>query len=263
MTSSQPRLNPREHGAYAMLAFPCLSGLVIGGLTPAGLAFTVASVTGFLAHESTMILSGARGARIQGSQEAPARRRLVTLGAMGLTSLILFAVLAPAAAYLPAAAAALLAGSVGVLLLLGWTKTLPGELLVAAAFASIHAVLASAGGSGPAATVAPAAAWAGSFALATLSVHALKYRFKGRGPGRWTVVAAPLLAVLAAAGAAAGAAMGSGWTLWVAALAPKAVLVAALAVLTVHPRHLKRVGWSLVAADALTLTLLVWAVRAG
>ena len=44
----------------------------------------------------------------------------------------------------------------------------------------------------------------------------------------------------------------------VLALLPKALLVVGLAVATVHPRHLKRVGWSLVIADVLTLAILGW-----
>lgn len=72
--------------------------------------------------------------------------------------------------------ATLLGASVMGLVLSAGTKSLRGEFLVAAAFASVHGPVAASGaagangdhGAGPA------------FALATLSVHALKARFQAR-----------------------------------------------------------------------------------
>ncbi|RJQ40810.1 MAG: hypothetical protein C4555_00960 [Dehalococcoidia bacterium] len=64
-----PRLRPREHGAYAMLAFPATSGLVLGGASWAGAAFIGMALAGFLAHESVLVVLGARGARVQASLE--------------------------------------------------------------------------------------------------------------------------------------------------------------------------------------------------
>jgi len=53
-----PRLRPREHGAYAMLAFPATSGLVLGGASWAGAAFIGMALAGFLAHESVLVVLG-------------------------------------------------------------------------------------------------------------------------------------------------------------------------------------------------------------
>ena len=70
----EPRLRPREHGAYAMLLFPVVSGLAMGGLSWAGIAFAGLAVTGFLAHESILVVRGARGERIRSAQhKQPAR----------------------------------------------------------------------------------------------------------------------------------------------------------------------------------------------
>lgn len=259
--SQDPRLRPREHGAYAMLAFPVASGLAMGGLSWAGAAFAVLALTGFLAHESVLIILGARGERIRSTQADHARRRLARLALVVVLTAVTFVVTASPGAWPPTALAGLLALSVGGLLLARKTKTLPGELLVAAAFASVHGVLAASGGLGSRGTYLPVVAWTASFAVATLSVHALKYRFKGRGPGRWAVAAAPVVAgILVVAGAVSlveGHPLGG----VAAALVPKGGVVLALSVLPANPRHLKRVGWSFVASDAVTLILLALFVR--
>lgn len=254
----QPSLRPREHGAYAMLAFPVVSGLVMGGLSVSGLAFATLAVSAFVAHGSAMVLLGERGERLRAAGSDAARRRLAGLAVVGASAAVAFAVTAPSEAWPAVGVNAALAAVVGVLLLVGRTKTLAGEIVVAATFASAHGVVAAAGGGQSSPVEAAAAAWAASFALATLSVHALKYRFRGRGPGRWTVVASPLAAGAVLLLGVVG--LGSSWLLGpaTAAVAPKAGVVLALAAVRVHPRHLKRVGWSLVGADLLTLVLLAW-----
>lgn len=269
-------LRPREHGAYAMLTFPVVSGLIVGGLSVAGVSFALLAVAGFLAHESALVVLGQRGERIRSAAASAAWRRLGRLALVALVAGLLFAVTASGAAWRWAVPAAALGTVVAGLLLLGGTKSLPGEVLVATAFASLHAVVAASGGAGSAAAAAGVAVWAGSFALATLSVHALKARFKrkgsrtgleegprkGRSAGTWLVVASPAAAasalVLPAAAAFAGwSAQGIHLGLLALALVPKAALVLAVTVLDVHPRHLKRVGWSMVSADVVTLVVLV------
>jgi cytochrome c oxidase subunit IV len=150
-----------------------------------------------------------------------------------------------------------LAAVVAVLLLARKTKSLAGEVLVAATFSSVHAVLAAAGGAGRGPALLPAAAWWVSFTLATLAVHALKYRFKGRGPGRWTVAVAPMLAGAVVVVGGVGLATWQPLALVTASLLPKASAVLALSALPANPRHLKRVGWTFVVADTLTLVALV------
>lgn len=263
-------LRPREHGAYAMLTFPVVSGLVVGGLSVAGVAFALLAVAGFLAHESALVLLGQRGARVRGAAASAAWRRLGILALAAAAAGVAFVATAPPAAWRWAVPSGALGASVAGLLLLGGTKSLPAELLVATAFATLHGVVAASAGADPAAAGLGVAVWVASFALATLSVHALKARFKrkGRGqgaaggagpvPGAWLVWGAPA----AAAGAllVAASAPWAGWSVGgvplgapSAALVPKALLVLAVAVLDVHPRHLKRVGWSMVLADLVTL----------
>lgn len=244
-----------------MLAFPVLSGFLLGGLSWPGTAFTGLVVAGFLAHESILVVAGGRGERLRSANESAARARLVRVGAAAVVAGAVFALLAPEGAWRPALVSGALALSVAGALWAGRTRSLGGELLVAGTFASVHAAVAASAGAPAARVSVPAVVWATSFALATLAVHALKYRFKRRGPGRWTVVAAPSVAAATGLVGALGlAGMLPGWT-GAASVLPKALVVVALAFLTVHPRHLKRVGWTLVVADTLTLGLLALLVR--
>jgi hypothetical protein len=241
-----------------MLVFPIVSGLAMGGLSRAGIAFAALAASGFLAHESVLVVLGARGERIRSSQAAEARTRLLRLAAVAVAASGTFAVTAPSAAWRAALLAGSLAAAVGVLLLAGRTKSLPGELLVAAAFSSVHAVLAAAGGADARVTYLPAAAWVVCFTLATLSVHALKRRFKRRGPGRWAVVVAPLLAgIVVVLGMVGLVSWHRPLGAVAASILPKASAVLVLSTLPANPRHLKRVGWTFVVADALTLGALL------
>ncbi|MHB1194412.1 MAG: YwiC-like family protein [Longimicrobiales bacterium] len=264
MSPPTPDLRPREHGAYAMLAFPLASGLAVGGVSFAGLAFALLAVAGFLAHEAALVVMGRRGERVRNSADSAARRRLEALGAVALASGVLFVVTAPGSALAWALPPALLGAAVLALVVAGGTKSLAGELLVAAAFASVHAPVAAAGLRATVGRPAlvPFLVWAVSFALATLAVHALKARFRGRKPGGgdpgvWVVAASPLAGVAALALAVSLLSAGHPLAPAAVALVPKALLVLGVAALNVHPRNLKRVGWSLVAADLVTLGVLV------
>jgi len=243
-----------------MLVFPIASGLVMGGLSWAAVAFTTLAVSGFLAHESVLVVLGARGERIRSSEASNARRRLLRLSGGAVVAAGIFVVTAPADAWHAALLTGSLAVVVGVLLLARKTKSIPGELLVAATFSSVHAVLTAAGGAGGRVMYLPVPAWVVSFTLATLSVHAVKRRFKGRGPGRWTVAATPILAGAVTLLGVGGFALG--YPLWggAASVLPKALAVLVLSVVPANPRHLKRVGWTFVVADALTLGGLFWLV---
>jgi hypothetical protein len=243
-----------------MLAFPVASGLAMGGLSWAGIAFAALAVAGFLAHESVLVVLGARGERIRSKDAMHARSRLVRLGAAAVVATVVFATTAPPGAWHVALLSASLAVAVGGLLVARKTKSLPGELLVAGTFSSVHAVLAAAGGADARATFVPVAAWVVCFTLATLSVHALKYRFKRRGSGRWTVVVSPILSGIVVLFAILGFGSLHPVGSVAAPVLPKALAVLLLSALPANPRHLKRVGWTFVVADALTLVALIWRV---
>ena len=80
--ASRSSLLPREHGAYAELAFPLLTGVALGAPSLPVLALASAAVAFFLANEPVAILLGARGGRIKDQQGQRAKRRgLVLIGA--------------------------------------------------------------------------------------------------------------------------------------------------------------------------------------
>jgi len=248
---------PREYGAYAELAFPLLTAFVAAGVTAAALGFAVAVIAGFLAREPLAVLNGVRGARLEASLGVPARRAVVLLGAVGVLGAMAGLALAPdearRAALIPGVCALLLAPA----LLRGRPKTLGAELLVAVALPGMILPIGLAGRMPLGRATGAAAAWAVSFVLVTLAVHAIKARAKPSLGNTWTVGAAPALAVLAiAAGltAAVTGAVGVGVGL---AVAPSALAVLAATALRVHPRQLKRVGWSLVGANVVTFALLL------
>lgn len=257
---SNPRsLWPREHGAYAELGFPILTGLTAGVPTVAALALAGAAVALFLAHEPVAVLTGMRGERLLTSLGGQARRRaglLVGLGVLaGAAGLGIAGPDVRLAALLPIAAG---------LLLVPWVlsrrqKSLAGELAVIVAFAATVLPVGLAVGASWRFAWAAGGVWLVSFGLGTLAVHALKLRHKrGSGAG-WVAALSCALAAAVCAAAAAGAVIGALHVPIAVAVIPPAVLVMALAVRPVHPRHLRRVGWSLVAANVITwICLLRW-----
>ncbi|MCX7891913.1 MAG: YwiC-like family protein [Burkholderiales bacterium] len=249
------RLWPREHGAYAELLFPIASGLALGRPVLAALAFGVAAFLAFLAGEPLLVARGVRGGRLRDELGAAARRRFAALAAAATASGIVALASAPAearvAALVPVAAAALLVP----LALARRLKTLGGELLAAAAFASLHLPVGAASGLSGTALWGPCVVWLASFTAGTFAVHAIKARQQRRDPG--LVRAAIGAAALTVAGSAAVAVAVPEWR-WLGA----AALVPCLGILGVNflpirTKSLMTLGWSLVAANAVALAILV------
>ena len=288
--SKKPSLLPREHGAYAELAFPLVTGLALGGRPslPA-LALGGAAVAFFLANEPAAVLLGARGKRLRDQLGDRARSRGIVLFGAGIL-LGAAGVLGAGASVWPVVLLPLVAGALLVpMVLAGRHKSVPGELLVVTAFTSLLLPLATASGADPGRAIAASGVWWMSFALGTLEVHAIKARNKNSGRNDWTRWGSPLasgVAVLLAValalglfGPPAGGASpasglspameiaGGGWS-WAkgaspflaasaAALLPPALAILTLAVVRVHPKRLKRVGWTLVGANSIALVILL------
>jgi len=250
-------LVPREHGTYAELLLPLLTGLALGRLGFAASMFAVSAVLGFLVSEPVAVLTGVRGTRDRRLMAAEARRRLVVLASVLVLTGGAAVVTAPAAARL--AALVPLAGVVALIPvgLRGRIKTIGGELLVAATLTATLLPVALAGGAGWSYSLAAALVWLVSFVLATLTVHAIKVRSVGSGEAHWTLVLAPTLAGVAIA-AGVVVALTWGW-LFMAGLAvlPMAVATLAIHLARVHARQMRTVGWSLVVANLATAALLV------
>lgn len=251
---------PREYGAYAELAFPLATALVAGGASIASTMFALAAGAGFLLHEPVAIVRGGRGARLR---EALARRAharirwLVALGAAaGAAALFAAPKSARVGAAFPAVCALLLVAPVAR----GREKTLGAELLMAAALAGMLAPVGLSAGLHPRFVAVATFVWFASFGLATLLVHAIKAL--GTGATRpWTRTATPILAVGVVGAAAVAATLGSVPRAAGLAVLPTAVVATAAVAARVGPRRLRQVGWTLVAADGMTLVLLLHAAR--
>lgn len=247
-------LIPREHGAYAELGFPLLSGLVLASPGAASCLFVLAAILLFLANEPVVVLAGARGKRLQQEMGPAARRQLALLATLGAGAGIAAMWLAPVTArwlaLVPAAFAAFLLPAV----LTKNLKTLSGEAVAAAAFSSMHLPVAAAGGATGELLWGPPVMWFATTMVATFSVHAIKSRVTGSQPwvvslASWSAPFALALALLAA------------WLLpayRAVALAACLPLAGVLAVnrLALSPKKLKQVGWTVVAANALAVTVL-------
>ena len=253
-------LFPKEHGAYAQLAFPLVTGMALAVPTLSTLLLGAAGVAFFLANESAAILLGARGVRLKNQEGSRAKfwgSWLLgigcVLGVVGLVSGwpdVWPSVLLPFMAFL------LLVPGV----LLGRQKTVRGEFLVITAFTTLILPMAAASGVDPMRAALASAVWWVSFGLGTLEVRAIKARHKAKGRTGWTrwvpqltsgaVVAGAVFLTLGQGGdpALAGPA---------AALLVPALATFVLSLVRVHPKQLKRVGWSLVAANSLALVLLL------
>ena len=72
-------LKPKEHGAYAILAIPIVTAILVTGPTIVGLCVAVASLAGFMAHEPLLVALGRRGARAQRTTPHAQRRLGVLL----------------------------------------------------------------------------------------------------------------------------------------------------------------------------------------
>jgi len=141
----------------------------------------------------------------------------------------------------------------------GRQKTLAGELLALTAFSTLVLPLAAASGADPALAGWAASVWWVSFSLGTLEVHAIKARHKNTQRSRWTRWGSPVASAAVVAGCLIGVfTQGQAFGVPALALLPPAAGVLILGLIRVHPRHLKRVGWTLVGANTLALVLLLW-----
>jgi len=247
-------LIPREHGAYAELGFPLLSGLVLSSPGASSWLFVLAAILLFLANEPAVVLAGARGKRLQEEMGPEARRQLAllaTLGAIaGVAAMALAPVIARWLALVPAAFALCLVPAV----LSKQLKTLPGEALAAAAFSSMHLPVAAAGDASGELLWGPPVMWLATTMVATFAVHAIKARVTGLNA--WVVPLATWSAPAALVSALAAAWYFPG--IRVVCLAACLPLAGVIAVnrLAPGPKRLKQVGWTVVAANALAVTVL-------
>lgn len=245
---------PKEHGAYGQLFIPLLASMIAIGPSVAGAAIAVASICAFLAHEPVVVLLGHRG---------PKARRTLARAAWIRTGILVSSAAAAttvACALSPSLLAALVPVGLNAALVAGFVwrrneKTLFGEVAAASALASAGFLVLVAAGAPWRAALTFWAVWVAGNAAATASVRTVIASFKGN-PERASGV------VLAAATAAPLALLAAGRLPMLAAV-PMVIVAWAIVALKPHPRALRKVGWSLVAATTTTALLTVVLLRRG
>ncbi len=250
-------LAPREHGAWGQLGVPLAASLVAAPLSAASLALAASAVALFAAHEPLLVAVGHRGPRALREDGPRARRRLVSLVALGVAlgggALLGASSTARASVALPLALAAWL----GVFIASRAERTLAGETIAAAALAAVGVPVACAGGIPVGAALWAWAAWAAGFGVVTPAVRGVIAHARAPSPlARRAAALVPALAVWAAL-----AALAPTWC----ALAASPFVAAAVALVAAPPppRQLRRVGWALVASSLASGAMLAVALRVG
>jgi hypothetical protein len=253
-TRAHRSLLPREHGAYAQIAFPLLSAVCATRWHAAVGGLVLAAVTLFLAHEPALIMLGHRGARALNEDGERAWRRLIGLVAVAGAAGGLGTALMPFDAQASLALPLLLAAAVIAVVMLKKERTVGGELLVSSALASTAVPVMLSGGISPGHAFGAWLAWTVAFGVSTLSVEAV---MAGARADR----ARTLRAWTAAIGSLAlfAASFVSHW-LFLAAL-PVAGIALVVNLSRPSPRRLREIGWSVVGASAAMAALLVPALN--
>lgn len=241
-------LSPKEHGAYAILAVPIISALLIAGPTLPGLCVAVAAVTGFLAHEPLLIAWGHRGSRAQRTTPA-AKNRLVVLLAITVTCGSLGWLLSATPVRIALVACLAIAVSSFAVAMFGKHRSLGGQVwgIVGLSIACVPILLA--GGQPVSQTLEIWTTWLIGFASTTMAVRGIIGAQKRQSRAiHWSTITG--LSVLM------GVLMSLGYALAITAL-PMILMSWYLMIQPPPARQLKRVGWSLVAG---TITTAVWMV---
>jgi hypothetical protein len=253
-------LYPKEHGAYGQMAFPLVTSLLVTGLSRGAVAFAVAIVAGFLAHEPMLVVLGLRGPRARRESGRTATRWLVVLLAVLVASGSIAALSMPAplrgALLLPLIPAMYLFRAAAT----GGGKSLAAEIAVAIAFSLAAIPLCLLGDPSPIPGIAIAVVFATNFVLATLAVRVIILKVRGGGDPRAAATTRRAVVILAIATASSIAA-----TIGIGVL-PAAPMLSAVPALAVPlwiaaapppPTRLRAIGWTLIATSTAIAMLLV------
>jgi hypothetical protein len=253
-------LLPREHGAYGQIAFPLVTAFVVAGLSPAGLLFATAVIVGFLAHEPAAVVLGLRGSRAKRELGRPAMRWLafyLTVGvAAGVGALLTMDPADRWSVGVPIVPAVLLA----VETVRGRDKSVQAEIVAAVAFSAAAIPVCMAAGVAPTDAAAVAIPFALLFAASTLAVRVVILRVRGGGDPRAATATrrgAFLLVGSAIVALTAAIAKDHVAPSVLAAATPGLLIAAVVAASPPSPTRLRTLGWSLIAASAVTAAIVV------
>lgn len=247
---SSADLKPKEHGAYAILTIPSITALLSHGFSVAGVYVALAAGVGFFAHEPLMVMLGKRGARAQRLASEANRRCLVLLATAIVLGLIALGLAAQPARWglLICLALAVISFAVSMR---GWHRTLAGQLLGAAALsAPCFPIMLCVATSGPEA-LAIWSVWLIGFGATTTAVRSVIAAQKRQAR------LAHLLVLLSLSAIVAGLPLQYGY--WPLLTMPMLMASWWLYVNPPPVKHIRRIGWTLVAVTMITSVVMVLA----
>lgn len=250
-------LLPHEHGAYGQLLFPLATALGVGIPTWPAYGLTLVCILAFVGYEPLLVLLGRRGAQARRLDGRLARRQLTgivaLLGLVGIWSLWSVDATTRTALAIPltlGCAQALLVG-------LRVERSVPGELVAAITLSSCAVPVALAGDASLRVALTCWLVFAASLTVATLAVRSVIGRVRGTDSPH--LASAARLVAVAVVGTAAWLVLRGRLPLAaLVALAPAVTVALGLTFVAPHPRHLRRIGWTLMASSffcAIVLTL--------
>jgi hypothetical protein len=243
-------LAPREHGAYGQLGVPLVASLALGTPNVAAVGLAIGAVATFFAHEPLLILLGQRGTKARTQDGPRAAMRLLVLGAIAAVGGGVGLLLAPTIARLAVVPPVLLGCVVVWFVWRKEEKTTLGEVIAAATLSGVGFPVAIALGIDVIRAALVWFVWTVAFAVATFCVRGVIARAKNAG--RLPIVSAyvtTLLAIVSSVGLALTHQLPIAVPI---ALVPFEILGLSVLIAPVHTKHLRRVGWGLVAASLLT-----------
>lgn len=264
--AGERRMIPREHGAYAELLFPIVSVFLGGAPTTSTWLLAVAAIGCFLANEPLLVVVGQRGSRMQREAGPRAKRALVVFTLLALATGLGGMILASRPTRLGLILPLLLGAMLVMLAIQGLERSIFGEVLAATALSSIAVPLGYSAGLGGTAPFAIALIWAATALLGTSIVRLTVARAKAktepeRRRVRFKRVALIAVSILVIAIGIA-APFGSRAGLWIlSAAVPMALVVLVVAALQPTARRLRLIGWSLVAANLVSLIAVVTTLK--
>jgi hypothetical protein len=263
---TERRMIPREHGAYAELLFPIVTVFLGGSPTMASWLLAVGAIAAFLANEPLLVLVGQRGTRLQRSEGDRAKRALLIFSMFALLAGVSGIVMAPRPAQLAVVLPVLLGGTLILLAIQGLERSVFGETLAAAALSATAVPIGLSAGLDLTASLAIALIWAVVALLGTSVVRLTVSRTKAKTEDEERTVALKRALLIAACvfviAIGVAAPFGSRLGLWVlAAAVPVALVVLVMAALRPTARRLRLMGWSLVAANLVSLIAVVTTLK--
>ena len=252
-TSSTPQLRslaPREHGAYGQLGVPVVASLALGTPNVVAFGLAIGAFATFFAHEPLLVLLGQRGVKARVNDGPRAAKRLLLLGTIAVVCGCGGLFWAPTIVRFGALPPVLLGCVVGGFVWRKEEKTTLGEVVAATALSGAGFPIALAEGIDVFRAGLVWFVWTIAFCIATFSVRAVIARAKRSSPS--LVIAAYVVTIVSIV-ASFGLAVVDKLPIAVPiALVPFELLGLGVLVAPVHTKHLRRVGWGLVAASLTT-----------